>query len=76
MFQVPFYNENMILGYVSGRIRHSFIRILPGDKIKMEVSHFDSSGGRIIYRPRNKNSNDYTVFQLQHSFFYGDTIRS
>nr|YP_010118649.1 translational initiation factor 1 [Gymnocladus chinensis]QQY86828.1 translational initiation factor 1 [Gymnocladus chinensis] len=58
MFQVRFYNENMILGYVSGRIRCSFIRILPGDKVKMEVSHFNSSGGHIIYRPRNKDSND------------------
>nr|YP_009127229.1 translational initiation factor 1 [Libidibia coriaria]AHY32844.1 translational initiation factor 1 [Libidibia coriaria] len=54
MFQVRFYNKNMILGYVSGRIRH----ILSGDKVKMEVSRFDSSGGRIIYRLRNKNSND------------------
>nr|YP_010962923.1 translation initiation factor 1 [Senna reticulata]WNI02548.1 translation initiation factor 1 [Senna reticulata] len=55
MFQVRFYNENMILGYVSGRIRHSFIRILPGDKVKMEVSYFDSSGGRIILKtPKQK----------------------
>nr|YP_010158543.1 translation initiation factor 1 [Xylia xylocarpa]QRG30745.1 translation initiation factor 1 [Xylia xylocarpa] len=34
-----------ILGYVSGKIRHSFIRKLPGDKVKTEVNHFDSSGG-------------------------------
>nr|WRQ17921.1 translational initiation factor 1 [Senna alexandrina] len=50
MFKVRFYNENRILGYVSGRIRHSFIRILPGDKVTMEVSYFDSSGGRIILK--------------------------
>nr|YP_010962839.1 translation initiation factor 1 [Senna multiglandulosa]WNI02379.1 translation initiation factor 1 [Senna multiglandulosa] len=58
MFQVRFYNENRILGYVSGRIRHSFIHILPGDKVKMKISDFDSSGGRIILKPRNQNSND------------------
>nr|YP_010468456.1 translational initiation factor 1 [Aesculus hippocastanum]UVF31566.1 translational initiation factor 1 [Aesculus hippocastanum] len=34
-----------MLSYVSGRIRHCFIHILPGDRIKIEVSHYDSNGG-------------------------------
>nr|YP_001294305.1 translation initiation factor 1 [Illicium oligandrum]A6MMX9.1 RecName: Full=Translation initiation factor IF-1, chloroplastic [Illicium oligandrum]ABQ52553.1 translational initiation factor 1 [Illicium oligandrum] len=51
-------NEDLILGYVSGRIRRSFIRILPGDRVKIEVSRYDSTRGRIIYRLRNKDSND------------------
>nr|YP_010878160.1 translational initiation factor 1 [Mesoamerantha guatemalensis]WHE19957.1 translational initiation factor 1 [Mesoamerantha guatemalensis] len=60
MFRVRLDNENedLILGYVSGRIRRSFIRILPGDRVKIEVSRYDSTRGRIIYRLRNKDSND------------------
>nr|YP_010489738.1 translation initiation factor 1 [Koenigia cyanandra]UWM11294.1 translation initiation factor 1 [Koenigia cyanandra]UWM11379.1 translation initiation factor 1 [Koenigia cyanandra] len=53
MFRVRLDNENLILGYVSGRIRRSFIRILPGDRVKIEVSRYDSSSGRIISRLRN-----------------------
>nr|YP_010598633.1 translational initiation factor 1 [Koenigia nummulariifolia]WAL02668.1 translational initiation factor 1 [Koenigia nummulariifolia] len=53
MFRVD--NENLILGYVSGRICRSFIRILPGDRVKIEVSRYDSSRGRIISRLRNKD---------------------
>nr|YP_010116843.1 translation initiation factor 1 [Zanthoxylum asiaticum]QPL16905.1 translation initiation factor 1 [Zanthoxylum asiaticum] len=39
-----------ILGYVSGRIQPVFIHILPVDIVKIEGSHYDSKGGRIIYR--------------------------
>ncbi|KAG9138223.1 hypothetical protein Leryth_001449 [Lithospermum erythrorhizon] len=41
-----------------GKIRRSFIRILPGDKSKIEVSRYNSTEGRIIYRLRNKDSKD------------------
>ncbi|XP_061942846.1 uncharacterized protein LOC133667599 [Apis cerana] len=58
MFRVRLDNEDLILGYVSGKIRRSFIRILPGDKVKIEVSRYDSTRGRIIYRLRNKDSKD------------------
>nr|YP_009871837.1 translational initiation factor 1 [Calligonum ebinuricum]YP_010003344.1 translational initiation factor 1 [Calligonum leucocladum]QKS33607.1 translational initiation factor 1 [Calligonum ebinuricum]QKS33693.1 translational initiation factor 1 [Calligonum ebinuricum]QKS33779.1 translational initiation factor 1 [Calligonum ebinuricum]QKT27144.1 translational initiation factor 1 [Calligonum leucocladum] len=58
MFRVRLDNEDMILGYVSGRIRRSFIRILPGDRVQIEVSRYDSTRGRIIYRLRNKDSTD------------------
>nr|YP_010457738.1 translation initiation factor 1 [Parnassia foliosa]UUA68913.1 translation initiation factor 1 [Parnassia foliosa] len=58
MFRVRLDNEDFILGYISGRIRRSFIRILPGDRVKIEVSRYDSTRGRIIYRLRNKDSND------------------
>nr|YP_010181008.1 translation initiation factor 1 [Peganum multisectum]QVD40681.1 translation initiation factor 1 [Peganum multisectum] len=43
--------------YVSGRIRHNFIHVLPGDKVKIEVSRYNSNGRRIIYRLHNKDSN-------------------
>nr|YP_010048370.1 translation initiation factor 1 [Pentasachme caudatum]QPK76724.1 translation initiation factor 1 [Pentasachme caudatum]WEV92427.1 translation initiation factor 1 [Pentasachme caudatum] len=60
MFRVRLDNEDLILGYISGKIRRSFIRILPGDRVKVEVSRYDSTKGRIIYRLRknNKDSKD------------------
>nr|YP_010574146.1 translational initiation factor 1 [Caladium lindenii]UZH93991.1 translational initiation factor 1 [Caladium lindenii] len=59
MFRVPLDNENLILGYVSRRIQRGFIRVLPGDRVKIEVSSYDStSRGRLIYRLRNEVLND------------------
>nr|YP_011030299.1 Protein subunit initiation factor IF1 [Tricyrtis xianjuensis]WNV61963.1 Protein subunit initiation factor IF1 [Tricyrtis xianjuensis] len=48
MFRVRLDNEDLILGYVSGRIRRSFIRILPGDRVKIEISPYYSTRGCII----------------------------
>ncbi|KAJ7948649.1 translation initiation factor IF-1, chloroplastic [Quillaja saponaria] len=53
MFRVRLDNEDLILGYVSGKIRKNFVRILPGDRVKVEVSRYDSTKGRIIYRLRS-----------------------
>nr|YP_008964901.1 translation initiation factor 1 [Schwalbea americana]CDJ38663.1 translation initiation factor 1 [Schwalbea americana] len=50
MFRVQLENEDVILGYISGKIRRSLIRILPGDKVKIEISLYDLTKGRIIYR--------------------------
>nr|WRO37704.1 translational initiation factor 1 [Danxiaorchis mangdangshanensis] len=58
MFRVRLDNEDLILGYISGRIRRGFIRILTGDRVKIEMSRYDSTRGRIIYRLRKKDSND------------------
>nr|YP_009327337.1 translation initiation factor 1 [Agave americana]YP_009334354.1 translational initiation factor 1 [Agave attenuata]YP_009335282.1 translational initiation factor 1 [Agave virginica]YP_009725226.1 translation alinitiation factor1 [Agave hybrid cultivar]YP_010185043.1 translational initiation factor 1 [Agave amaniensis]YP_010239194.1 translational initiation factor 1 [Agave fourcroydes]YP_010239280.1 translational initiation factor 1 [Agave sisalana]YP_010239366.1 translational initiation f len=58
MFRVHLDNEDLILGYISGRIRRTLIRILPGDRVKIEISRYDSTRGRIIYRLRNKDSSD------------------
>nr|AWI73080.1 translation initiation factor 1 [Lepiniopsis trilocularis] len=58
MFRVRLDNEDLILGYISGNIRRNFIRILPGDRVKIEVSGYDPTKGRIIYRLRNKDSKD------------------
>nr|YP_010158208.1 translation initiation factor 1 [Cyrtophyllum fragrans]QRG30307.1 translation initiation factor 1 [Cyrtophyllum fragrans] len=49
MFRIRLDNDDLILGYVSGKIRRSFIRILPGDRVKVEVSRYDSTRGRIIF---------------------------
>ncbi|MED6133892.1 hypothetical protein PIB30_032464 [Stylosanthes scabra] len=56
MFRVRLDNEDLILGYVSGKIRKNFVRILPGDRVKVEVSRYDSSKGRIVYRLRSTTS--------------------
>nr|QBA67426.1 translation initiation factor 1 [Amphilophium bauhinioides]QBA67441.1 translation initiation factor 1 [Amphilophium glaziovii] len=58
MFRVRLDNEDLVLGYVSGKIRQSSIRILPGDKVKIEISRYDSTRGRIISRLDNDNDNE------------------
>ena len=50
MFRVELENKHMVLAHVSGKMRKNFIRILPGDKILVELSPYDLSRGRIVYR--------------------------
>ena len=50
MFQVELQNGHQILAHISGKLRQNFIRILPGDKVTMELSPYDLSKGRITYR--------------------------
>ena len=50
MFRVELDNGHLILAHVSGRMRKNFIRILPGDKVTVELSPYDLTRGRIIYR--------------------------
>ena len=50
MFKVELENGHTILATVSGKIRMHFIRILPGDKVTVELSPYDLSRGRITYR--------------------------
>jgi translation initiation factor IF-1 len=50
MFKVALENKHMVLAHVSGKIRMNFIRILPGDKVKLELSPYDLSRGRITFR--------------------------
>ena len=52
MFRVELENGHQLLAHVSGKIRMHFIRILPGDKVTVEVSPYDLSKGRIVYRGR------------------------
>jgi translation initiation factor IF-1 len=49
-FRVELENGHQLLAHVSGKIRMHFIRILPGDKVTVEVSPYDLSKGRIVYR--------------------------
>jgi translation initiation factor IF-1 len=50
MFKVVLDNNHKVLAHVSGKIRMNFIRILPGDKVKLELSPYDLSRGRITFR--------------------------
>ena len=50
MFRVELENGHMVLAHVSGKMRRYFIRILPGDKVKLELSPYDLTRGRIVYR--------------------------
>jgi len=52
MFRVKLENEHIVLAHVSGKMRMNFIRILPGDKVKLELSPYDLTRGRITFRVR------------------------
>lgn len=50
MFKVELENHHIVLATISGKIRMNYIRILPGDKVVLELSPYDLSRGRITYR--------------------------
>lgn len=50
MFRVELANGHKVLAHVSGKIRMNFIRILPGDRVMVQLSPYDLSRGRIVYR--------------------------
>ena len=50
MFKVELENEHQVLAHISGKMRKHFIRILPGDRVRCELSPYDLSRGRIVYR--------------------------
>ncbi|MDA3931788.1 MAG: translation initiation factor IF-1 [Tenericutes bacterium] len=52
-FLIELENKHRIIGHVSGKIRMHYIRILPGDKVKVELSTYDLTRGRITYRMKN-----------------------
>ncbi|MBQ8587850.1 MAG: translation initiation factor IF-1 [Clostridia bacterium] len=52
MFQVEFDNGHRILAHISGKLRMNFIRILPGDKVTVEMSPYDLTRGRITWRAK------------------------
>jgi len=52
MFRVQLDNKHQVLAHISGKMRKNFIRILAGDKVVVELSPYDLTRGRIIYRQR------------------------
>lgn len=57
-FRVELENGHMVLAYLSGKMRRYYIRILLGDRVKVEMSPYDLTRGRIIYRYRSKTGDD------------------
>ena len=53
MFKVKLENGFEVLAHISGKIRMNYIRILPGDKVKVELSPYDLTRGRITWRAKN-----------------------
>ena len=49
-FRVKLENDHVVLGYISGKMRINYIRILPGDKVTVEMTPYDLTKGRINYR--------------------------
>ena len=52
MFRVELDNGHLVLGHISGKMRKHYIRILPGDRVTVELSPYDLTRGRIVYRGR------------------------
>lgn len=52
-FKVQLPNGHIIIAYISGKMRSSYIRVISGDRVKLEMSPYDLSKGRIVYRDKN-----------------------
>ena len=52
MFRVELENGHVVLAHISGKLRMNYIKILPGDKVTIEMSPYDLSKGRIIWRDK------------------------
>lgn len=52
MFKVELENGHIVLAHISGKLRMNFIKILPGDKVSLEMSPYDLSKGRIVWRDK------------------------
>lgn len=50
MFRVELENKHEVIAHISGKMRMNYIKILPGDKVKLEMSPYDLSKARIVYR--------------------------
>lgn len=55
MFRVELDNGHLVLAHISGKMRMNFIKILPGDKVDLELSPYDLTRGRITYRYKGGN---------------------
>ena len=56
MFRVELENGHQVLAHISGKMRKYFIRILPGDKVQIELSPYDLTRGRIVHRMKNNGN--------------------
>ncbi|MDR2841515.1 MAG: translation initiation factor IF-1 [Paludibacter sp.] len=56
MFRVELENKHVITAHISGKMRMHYIKILPGDKVKVEMSPYDLTKGRISFRYKSENN--------------------
>ena len=78
MFQVELENGHQILAHISGKLRMNFIRILPGDKVTIEMSPYDLTKGRIIWRDKQERMAAKCVIRIikmQEIFLYTAVYR-
>lgn len=54
MFRVELENGHQVLAHISGKMRMHYIKIIPGDKVSLELSPYDLTRGRIVYRDQGK----------------------
>ncbi len=57
-FKIKLENGHVILGFISGKIRMNYVKILAGDRVKVELSPYDLTKGRITYRYSGKNKEE------------------
>ena len=70
MFKVKLENDHVILAHISGKMRKYYIRILPGDKVKLEMSPYDLTKGRITYRYRYCWNSYTTSYVFSVTYFW------
>ena len=57
MFRVELENKHIVTGHISGKMRMHFIKILPGDRVTIELSPYDLTRGRVTFRAKNAKRN-------------------
>jgi translation initiation factor IF-1 len=57
-FRVELENSHILLCTISGKLRRSYVKIIQGDEVKLEMSPYDLNRGRIVFRYNNSNNND------------------
>ena len=67
MFEVELDNGHKILAHISGKLRMNFIRILPGDKVTVELSPYDLTRGRITWRAKNLSFKEVLIMKVKPS---------
>ena len=67
MFRVELENKHQVLAHISGKMRKHFIRILPGDKVLVELSPYDLTRGRIVYRLKYGGTERKSVMKVRSS---------
>ena len=65
MFRVELQNGHVITAHISGKMRMHYIKILPGDKVRIEMSPYDLNRGRIIYRNKRKMLQSRKSFRVE-----------